>query len=54
LPGLTTFARSFEEVNGDFYLGLGTDDGLSGTTPADVSYTTGVKTDSGRILRVKY
>jgi hypothetical protein len=52
VPDLGTFARSFEEVNQDFYLGLGTDDGNNGYTPADVSYTTGVKAESGRILRV--
>ena len=51
-PGQKTFARSFEEVNGDFYLGLGTDDGAAYET-YDVPYTTGIKADSGRILWVK-
>ena len=48
-PPLATFARSFEEVNGDFYLGLGTDDGKTYDAD-DPTYTTGVKPDSGRIL----
>lgn len=52
-PNLATFARSFEEVNGDFYLGLGTDDGTVSTDAWDVSYTNGLKADSGRILWVK-
>ncbi len=49
-PELATFARSFEEVNGDFYLGLGTDDGTTWAGPWVQTYTTGVKADSGRIL----
>lgn len=48
-PPLATFARSFEEVNGNFYLGLGTDDGMT-YDPSDPTYTTGLKPDSGRIL----
>lgn len=52
-PSLGTFARSFEEVNGDFYLGLGTDDGSSSAGAWDQSYTTGLKADSGRILWVR-
>ena len=48
-PPLATFARSFEEVDGDFYLGLGTDDGKT-YDAGDPTYTTGVKPDSGRIL----
>lgn len=49
-PELATFARSFEEVNGDFFLGLGTDDGTTTAGPWDQTYTTGLKADSGRIL----
>jgi hypothetical protein len=49
-PELATFARSFEEVDGDFYLGLGTDDGSTSAGAWDQTYTTGVKADSGRIL----
>ena len=50
---LTTFARSFEEADGDFYLGLGTDDGRGMTSEyPDPSYTTEVEADSGLILRV--
>lgn len=52
-PDLATFARSFEEVNGDFYLGLGTDDGQVPSDAWDVSYTSNLKADSGRILWVK-
>ncbi len=48
-PPLATFARSFEEADGDFYLGLGTDDGKT-YDAGDPTYTTGVKPDSGRIL----
>jgi len=56
--GLPTFARSFEEVNGDFYLGLGTDDGAPESTsappymPIPEAVYTHVKPDSGRILWV--
>lgn len=53
LLGLSTFARSFEEVNGDFYLGLGTDDGSNSAGAWDQTYTTGLKADSGRILWVR-
>lgn len=52
-PGQSTFARSFEESNGDFYLGLGTDDGQAPNAGLpDPSYTTGVKAASGQILRI--
>jgi hypothetical protein len=53
-PGLSTFARSFEEVNGDFYLGLGTDDAATAYDVWDQSYTSNVKVDSGRILWVRH
>jgi hypothetical protein len=44
-----TFARSFEEDNGDFYFGLGTD---VGATNDAASYTDNVQPESGKILRV--
>ena len=50
---LSTFARSFEEVNGDFYLGMGTDDAAA-YDASDTSYTSGLKSESGRILWVRY
>ena len=49
-PELPTFARSFEEVEGDFYFGLGTDDGTTTAGSWDQTCTTGLKPDSGRIL----
>ncbi|MFP4027608.1 MAG: hypothetical protein ACLFWL_07450 [Candidatus Brocadiia bacterium] len=44
-----TFARSFEEADGDFYLGLGTDVGREYN---EDSYTDTVRPESGTILRV--
>jgi len=51
-----TFARSFEEVGGDFYFGLGTDVGLSyvgSSYDIKSSYTDGLHPDAGTILRVR-
>jgi len=45
-----TFARSFEEINGDFYFGLGTDFGLAYTAS---SYTDDTRPEAGNILRVR-
>ena len=46
---MPTFARSFEESDGDFYFGLGTDVGVAN---AAASYTDNMQPESGKILRV--
>lgn len=50
--GLDSFARSFEEVNGDFYLGLGSDDGEGDKISWPESYTRGILPSCGTILRI--
>ena len=49
----STFARSFELVNGDFYFGLGTDIGNEYNLSSYKSYTDDISPEAGTILRVK-
>ena len=52
-----TFARSLEIVDGDVYLGLGTDVGREGATGRDAwrsdSYTPTQSAESGTLLRIR-
>ncbi|HBE01607.1 MAG TPA: hypothetical protein DC049_03925 [Spirochaetia bacterium] len=50
-----TFARSFEIINGDFYVAMGTDVGTNSTNsiPDHLTYTSTMHADAGKVYRIK-